>query len=371
MTHMRKKLVTVLAILGLLASTAVFAAGSGGGGGGGGPCFEDSWSCTDFGMCQANGTQSRTCSLTQDCPFAETPSPATSQKCTPKCTQDTWTCGDWGQCSVSGSQTRSCSKTTECDLIETPSPATSQSCAAPAPLEEPAPAPTPTPTAAPTPSPAPKTGCSIDTWRCGDWAVCDTFGNQARVCTKTTDCAGVDTPQPQASRRCEKLQCGDKTDLRERVACRLKLAPSGIARELEIEYLPEECRAIPTGSSDRGLCIARYKSLAPCWAKAVGLDRDICAKEVLKFDAAATPEAKRQATYGMIKFRFYDLSERAEDLIEDGVSADDVATFVATVESKKQEFNAARTKDQRRQIILDVRAAWKAFVAKAKLQLKK
>ncbi len=47
---------------------------------------------------------------------------------TPVCTADTWTCGAWDTCSASGSQTRSCVMTVDCDTVTTPSPATTQSC---------------------------------------------------------------------------------------------------------------------------------------------------------------------------------------------------------------------------------------------------
>ena len=52
---------------------------------------------------------------------------------TPLCQADTWLCNDWDSCSASGSQTRSCSKTFECLSVVTPSPSTSQACTPPAP----------------------------------------------------------------------------------------------------------------------------------------------------------------------------------------------------------------------------------------------
>ena len=46
-------------------------------------CLADEWGCGDFTSCTAEGTQTRSCTLTFDCPDAVTPSPPTSQPCTP------------------------------------------------------------------------------------------------------------------------------------------------------------------------------------------------------------------------------------------------------------------------------------------------
>jgi hypothetical protein len=72
----------------------------------------------------------------------------------------------------------------------------------------------------------------------------------------------------------------------------------------------------------------------------------------------------------MIKFRFYDLEERAEKLAERGADLNAVADLETIIESKKQAFNSAKTKAERRQIILDVHQAWQEFVNKVKDQVK-
>ena len=46
----------------------------------------------------------------------------------PVCTQDTWSCSDWSACSASGNQTRTCTMTFDCPNVVTPSPPTSQFC---------------------------------------------------------------------------------------------------------------------------------------------------------------------------------------------------------------------------------------------------
>jgi len=46
-------------------------------------CIKDTWSCTNWSACSASGSQSRSCSITFDCPYTNTPSPSTTQSCTP------------------------------------------------------------------------------------------------------------------------------------------------------------------------------------------------------------------------------------------------------------------------------------------------
>jgi len=58
----------------------------------------------------------------------------------PSCTTDIWSCTNWNTCSMAGNQTRSCIVTTDCAMATTPSPATTQSCTPPS-------VPTPTPIA--------------------------------------------------------------------------------------------------------------------------------------------------------------------------------------------------------------------------------
>lgn len=53
-----------------------------------------------------------------------------TQSCTPAptCTVDTWTCSEWSACSSDSTQTKTCTLTSDCPGVDTPSPATSQSC---------------------------------------------------------------------------------------------------------------------------------------------------------------------------------------------------------------------------------------------------
>jgi hypothetical protein len=174
--------------------------------------------------------------------------------------------------------------------------------------------------------------------------------------------------------------------MRERVVCRLGLAPAGMARENELQYLPELCRAQAAGPA-RDACIALYKDFDLCWSAPSLDERVACAKGVLGLESnireqmiacleKEEPESTvcadklRQKVYDLVLFRLYDLEERAEDLLERSVPIDAVADLVVEIEQKKIAFKAATTKEARRQAVLDVRAAWLQFVIKAKTYLR-
>lgn len=329
------------------------------------------------------------------------------------CTEDTWTCGDWSACVAPGNQTRTCTLTFDCPNLDTPRPAGSQTCTVPTPPAAPTPAPE-TPSPAPTPEPAPAaaaiiptttetapevkkatppptppspTSCNVDVWTCAEWTPCDMDGNQKRTCNLTFECPRTDTEQPKLIRRCETLQCGNKENMRDRVLCRLNLSPAGIARELEIEYLPEECRTI-TDMSKRKTCIDTYKSYKPCWNIPVGDGRIACAKQALKLGPTLSEEiqkckaiesgtqqtvclkATKQRVFSLVKFRFYDLEERAEELSDDGVPKELIADFVVFIQQKKQAFNDAPSHADRLKVVAEVRVGWQKFVTAAKKYLK-
>ncbi|MDO8660056.1 MAG: hypothetical protein Q7K54_05690 [Candidatus Parcubacteria bacterium] len=96
-------------------------------------CTADIWTCGNYGSCSVDGTQSRNCTKTFECSTDNTPSPATSQNCTPppSCTVDIWVCDDWNSCSPSGIQNRSCKRTFDCPSVETAPPPIDQYCEAP------------------------------------------------------------------------------------------------------------------------------------------------------------------------------------------------------------------------------------------------
>lgn len=329
---MRRVILAIIFIgVSLLISQAVFAVG-GGGGGSVPSCNTDQWDCTGWSQCSSGGTQTRICSLTYDCPTVSTPKPPESQSCTPP----------------------------------TPSPSSTQT-----PIEKVAPK---------TPS------CTKDSWTCGAWSTsCDIYGREHRTCQLSFDCPNVETPPPPESQSCQKIQCGNKSTLRDRVSCRLNLAPAGAARDLELQYLPEACR-VKSGNEQKS-CTNLYKSFNQCWSVKEGEQRFSCARNVLKLGPVISDEVKtcrgkkgadqvacknqlKEKVLYMIAFRFYDLETRAEELGNRGADLNAIADFETIIELKKQAFDKASTNAERKQIILDVRSAWQDFVNKVKDQVK-
>ncbi|MEK7623213.1 MAG: hypothetical protein AAB408_00895 [Patescibacteria group bacterium] len=404
MKHRSLILTSTLVFLSSLLTLPVYSAGGGSGGGGGSTCTEDVWVCGDWGICAVEGKQTRTCTLTFDCDRAANPKPAEEQTCTPSCTADTWICSDWSSCNSSGNKTRTCTLTDDCPLTNTPKPSEFDSCTVATPatvqkleISEDVPP--------PVPQPKPKSQVTVPscknttTWQCDDWTACDKHGNQTRKCqeiVRANACPNIEhAPAPEQVQRCQELQCGNKPALRDRVFCRLNLAPAGFARELEIQYLPEECRTLNGGNNVRPpngwgvaakACIEKYQAFKPCWEIEEGPKRIACARTALKLGPIISDEVKtcqgktgaeqvqcksdvREKVFGLIKFRMYDLEERAEELVEAGADLSAATDFISMVEEKKQAFNAATTYAERRQLILDVRDAWAAFVKIVKPQL--
>lgn len=296
------------------------------------------------------------------------------------CSADTWDCTGWSQCSSSGTQTRICTLTYDCPTVNTPKPPESQSCTPPTPPPPPPAQPQPQKTEPKTPP------CTKDTWRCSAWSTsCDTYGREHRTCQLSFDCPNVETPPPPDSQPCEKLQCGNKSTLHDRISCRLNLAPAGAARDLELQYLPEACR-VETGAEQKE-CVNRYKSFQPCWSSQEEEQRFSCARNVLKLGPVVSDEVKtcegktgadqvscktaiKEKVLYMIAFRFYDLETRAEELGNRGADLNTIADFETTIELKKRAFDKATTNAERKQIILDVRSAWQDFINKVKDQVK-
>lgn len=181
------------------------------------------------------------------------------------------------------------------------------------------------------------------------------------------------------------LKCGNLPTLKERVECRLNLESEELEQELELQYLPEECRAL--SGNQRGLCIARYKSVQTCWKFSIGNKRISCVKREIKLGDlqeeksncnSKTGEEKstcirdlKYKVYNLIKWRFYDLEERAEDFMERGlIDLDSVVEFVSQLEENKKQFNEAISKEERKNTILNVRDEWKVFTQKVKENLK-
>ncbi|MBI5728844.1 MAG: hypothetical protein HY983_01175 [Candidatus Magasanikbacteria bacterium] len=199
-------------------------------------------------------------------------------------------------------------------------------------------------------------------------------GGSVFVETPAPVVAPAPAPAPTPTLRC------DQETMKERIQCRLGLNEEEEEQELAIQYLPEECRTLMSGEQET--CIDRYKALRSCWEKPVGVGRSACAaaalgikknlatdlKQCLKqtgVERKVCQAAVKAKGFALIKFRLYDLSERAEGLLRSGkADLTSVTNLVNAMEATKQKFNQASTYAARRALILSARAEWKKFVAK-------
>ncbi len=177
-------------------------------------CSSSSWSCGAWGACSSSGSQTRTCTGALNCQGG-TASPTTSQSCVftpPTCTSFTYS--NWSSCSSSGNQSRSVVSSLPSSCTGG-TPVLSQSCSYVKPLDQQCKDyygvnyvwnNTTSRCVSPIePSPVyqqPQTGCTADTWTCGDWNSCLPSGVQGRNCKKTFDCPTVEDSAPATSRSC-------------------------------------------------------------------------------------------------------------------------------------------------------------------------
>ena len=173
------------------------------------------------------------------------------------------------------------------------------------------------------------------------------------------------------------LKCFEEGDIEDRVRCRLNLSRVELRKEYKLEYLPEECRTIDN-MTERQQCVRRYAKLQKCW-KFIGDERMRCVDHELNItkikeqkrecnllDENEKQECKKRLkdnVYHRIKFKFYNLEEKAERFLDRGwVDQETVTVFIANLEIKKAEFNEATTKEEKRKVILGVRELWKEFL---------
>lgn len=202
------------------------------------------------------------------------------------------------------------------------------------------------------------------------------------------DCNEVETSRPSEKEKCEyvslqlkKLKCSNLATTKDRVKCRLALSENELDEELKISYLPEECRAMKN-DADKENCVFLYGNVQKCWSYQ-GEQRIGCVKGILNLKSAkdevmackqlnesgtgkCMQEAKAKV-FNLVKFRLYELEERAEEYLEEGkINQEEAAEFIAKVEEKKKEFNDESAIEGKKQIVLEVRELWKEFRKKVK-----
>ncbi len=187
--------------------------------------------------------------------------------------------------------------------------------------------------------------------------------------------AGEVTLEEAARYKCSSIQT-----MQDRIRCRLSLA-----EENEYDYLPEECRALINQSREK--CVANYKKAQNCWTSLKDTERFSCAKKAFGLDGTvASLKAACDTLIGtnrsncilglagkvdnVVKFRIYNLEEKAQHLMEKGANEELVANFVVLLEQKKQGYNNANTTEEKKAVVMEVQRSWQSFISNAKRQVK-
>ena len=182
-----------------------------------------------------------------------------------------------------------------------------------------------------------------------------------------------------------RFKCRAQASAIERIQCRLHLtdeelaetAPDGTA---EIYYLPEECR--PLAEGEKGACVSAYARVQTCW-RFEGALREECIRKRVGLDEKATVRDEkirclndacraglRQKVFSLVKFRFYSLEDKAAKLLRKGVDEKTVSEFIAALEQKKQDFNAAQSLAAKKEIVREAVKLWNSFKLEAYKQLR-
>lgn len=171
----------------------------------------------------------------------------------------------------------------------------------------------------------------------------------------------------------KQFRCADLLSMFDRVKCRLSLTPAEQESELELLYLPEQC--FPLAGEQQTKCVQSYQELRRCQVYNNSRTRIDCAKQTIGLqgnfnqhcadaqDKTACKEEFRQKTYRLIIFRFYELEEKAEELLAEGrIDLQTAADFITLVEAAKIKFSEVQSYEEKKNVILGVRDIWKELI---------
>ena len=169
--------------------------------------------------------------------------------------------------------------------------------------------------------------------------------------------------------------------MRERVRCRLNAATRDYN---SLYYVPEECRAAANNSSAQS-CLELYDSVQSCRKLEGDSARFACVRGKLGMNGTVNESLRackssgnpvaciatlRASVLSLAKFKLYNLEERAEYLISEGLDRETVEAFVEKMEQYKLDFNAAATIKEKQQILKNALSEWRKFKQYAVSQLK-
>lgn len=169
----------------------------------------------------------------------------------------------------------------------------------------------------------------------------------------------------------KKLKCGGYLDIKDRVKCRVGLREEQ-AKEYE-NFFPEECRSW----KNQDQCVKLYQKVQDCWEKEKGSQVACLRQKVGVLDVKQQKQAcgKDQAcldklkgdVFTLIKLRLYHLEEEAEEREEEGrITEEELVDFVVQMEQSKLAFNEAKSKLERKNVILQAQKYWQELLRKVK-----
>lgn len=175
------------------------------------------------------------------------------------------------------------------------------------------------------------------------------------------------------------LKCSDGT-LNDRIKCRLEL-PEERNGTTKLFYIPEECRDLQEPLA-KAKCLSLYDSLQKCrklsqeqrWSCArqqVGLKKDYfsdCRKLSGNEKINCIKEVKEKVFTG-VKWRLYDLEEKAEEYEKKGISEDTVVSFIEKIELAKKDFNNSQTIAAKKEVVLKVKGYWVDFLKQTQKEM--
>lgn len=226
--------------------------------------------------------------------------------------------------------------------------------------------------------------CKEAELKCPDWSACQEDGKQRRTCTVSKACAADSKPKLAQEQACPGLKCGQITNQKERITCRLGLTAAEMKTELGILYFPEYCRVEET-AEEKKECIALYQSFRPCWQMPIGDGRQACARQAIGLKVLAEEKntciaLKGQAGFAgcvdnlkekvehHILFNLYELEFEAEAALKAGkTTIEATAEFDAKVEAYKAALEKSTSIQEWKRIITMAKSDWVAFKSNLKI----
>lgn len=171
--------------------------------------------------------------------------------------------------------------------------------------------------------------------------------------------------------------CSDYPSIQDRVRCRLyNVEPATVD-------VPEECRIL--AGTERTACISHHVELEPCLAEENDTAALECAEALIglgdinasrlecdRLVAGSRPgciEPLREKVYRMTRFKFQLLGSKARSLLWEGVTEENIVTFISNLEVRTQAFNSVDTVTEKINIVTQVQQLWDEFLFNAEPQV--